>query len=185
MKSTICTRQQWTGYNYYFKGTLIRRHRVPLPAPNDERFYRVEDMNVGKDIVLHGKIFRITVRIMKSWVSVLHVLPLRPHRTAMNSRGIFSENLVSVFLRLRPHPKTPTPCIKGRYELNFVIYILLASHQLVSCIKSLLCFVPIHRNQPPCSHSGPMTRWTIWDSSWIMTERCWNFSAIGTTVTRK
>ena len=43
-------------------GTLIRRHRIPRPPPNDEEFYTVEDFNVDKEIVLHGKKFQITVR---------------------------------------------------------------------------------------------------------------------------
>ena len=49
-------------FSNLFAGTLFRRHRIPLPAPNDSLFYTVEDFNVDKDIVLHGRTFKITVR---------------------------------------------------------------------------------------------------------------------------
>lgn len=37
------------------QGTLIRRHRIPLQAPNDDQFYTVEHFNVGNEIVLYGR----------------------------------------------------------------------------------------------------------------------------------
>ena len=42
------------------QGTLIRRHRIPLPPPHDEEFYTVEHFNVGKEIQLYSKTFKIT-----------------------------------------------------------------------------------------------------------------------------
>ena len=42
-------------------GTLIRRHRIPLPSPHDEDYYTMDDFNVGKKVVLHGRTFQITV----------------------------------------------------------------------------------------------------------------------------
>ena len=44
----------------YITGTLIRRHRVPKPPPNDDEFYTIEDFNVGKEISLYSKVFKIT-----------------------------------------------------------------------------------------------------------------------------
>ena len=46
---------------YFLTGTLIRRHRIPLPAPNDEEFYTVENFNVGQEIMLYSRTFKITV----------------------------------------------------------------------------------------------------------------------------
>lgn len=46
---------------YLLTGTLIRRHRIPLPAPNDEEFYTVENFNVGQEIMLYSRTFKITV----------------------------------------------------------------------------------------------------------------------------
>jgi len=37
------------------QGTLIRRHRIPLPAPNDDEFYNVEHFNVGNELVFYGR----------------------------------------------------------------------------------------------------------------------------------
>ena len=41
-------------------GTLIRRHRIPRPPPHDDTFYTVEDFNVGKEIVLYSRTFKLT-----------------------------------------------------------------------------------------------------------------------------
>jgi len=42
------------------QGTLIRRHRIPLPPPNDDTFYTVDDFNVGKEIKLYSRTFHLT-----------------------------------------------------------------------------------------------------------------------------
>lgn len=42
-------------------GTLIRRHRIALPPPNDDTFYTVKDFNVGEKLVLYGRVFSIVV----------------------------------------------------------------------------------------------------------------------------
>uniref|UniRef100_A0A8C5LW21 EF-hand domain-containing family member C2 n=1 Tax=Leptobrachium leishanense TaxID=445787 RepID=A0A8C5LW21_9ANUR len=41
------------------QGTIIRRHRIPLPPPNDEQFYKVDDFNINKDIIFYSRVFRI------------------------------------------------------------------------------------------------------------------------------
>ena len=43
-----------------FSGTLIRRHRIPKPPPNDDEYYTVEDLNLNKEISLYSKVFKIT-----------------------------------------------------------------------------------------------------------------------------
>ena len=40
-------------------GTIIRRHRIPKPAPNEHLFYNVHDFNIGIEIEFYGKILRI------------------------------------------------------------------------------------------------------------------------------
>merc|ERR1712159_745556 len=42
------------------QGTLIRRHRVPLPAPRDDEFYTVDHFNVGQEVILYGRRFKLT-----------------------------------------------------------------------------------------------------------------------------
>ncbi|XP_051565641.1 EF-hand domain-containing family member C2 [Myxocyprinus asiaticus] len=42
------------------QGTLIRRHRIPLPAPKDDHFYNVHHFNINQEIVLYSRTFMIT-----------------------------------------------------------------------------------------------------------------------------
>merc|ERR1712110_406897 len=42
------------------QGTLIRRHRIPRPPPNEDEFYTAEDFNIGSEINLYSKVFKIT-----------------------------------------------------------------------------------------------------------------------------
>lgn len=42
------------------QGTLIRRHRIPKSPPNDDLFYTVEDFNVGQEVTLYSRVFKIT-----------------------------------------------------------------------------------------------------------------------------
>jgi len=42
------------------QGTLMRRHRVPLPAPMDDDFYTVDQFNVGNEVTLYGRKFKLT-----------------------------------------------------------------------------------------------------------------------------
>lgn len=42
------------------QGTLIRRHRIPLPPPNDDKFYTVDHFNIGNEVTFYSKTFKIT-----------------------------------------------------------------------------------------------------------------------------
>ncbi|XP_039532156.1 EF-hand domain-containing family member C2 isoform X2 [Pimephales promelas] len=42
------------------QGTLIRRHRIPLPAPKDDCFYNVHHFNINQEILLYSRTFMIT-----------------------------------------------------------------------------------------------------------------------------
>uniref|UniRef100_A0A671QVC3 EF-hand domain-containing family member C2 n=1 Tax=Sinocyclocheilus anshuiensis TaxID=1608454 RepID=A0A671QVC3_9TELE len=42
------------------QGTLIRRHRIPLPAPKDDCFYNVHHFNINQEIVFYSRTFMIT-----------------------------------------------------------------------------------------------------------------------------
>ncbi|XP_028379129.1 EF-hand domain-containing family member C2 isoform X1 [Phyllostomus discolor] len=41
------------------QGTIIRRHRIPLPPPDDDQFYTVYSFNISIDIVFYGRTFKI------------------------------------------------------------------------------------------------------------------------------
>jgi DUF1126 PH-like domain len=40
-------------------GTIIRRHRIPRPPPNDSTFYTVEDLNVGNELLIYARRFKL------------------------------------------------------------------------------------------------------------------------------
>lgn len=42
------------------QGTLIARLRIRFPPPMDDNFYDVLDINIGREIELFGKVFKIT-----------------------------------------------------------------------------------------------------------------------------
>ncbi|KAL7881553.1 hypothetical protein AOLI_G00084010 [Acnodon oligacanthus] len=42
------------------QGTLIRRHRIPLPAPSDEQFYNLHHFNINQEVVFYSRTFTIT-----------------------------------------------------------------------------------------------------------------------------
>ena len=41
-------------------GTFIRRHRIPLPPPNDDQFYNVYHFNINQQMVLYSRTFTLT-----------------------------------------------------------------------------------------------------------------------------
>ncbi|CAF0744089.1 unnamed protein product [Rotaria sp. Silwood1] len=41
------------------QGTILKRHRVPLPAPNDDRFYTYDQFNVGAEVSLYGRVYKL------------------------------------------------------------------------------------------------------------------------------
>ncbi|XP_054829928.1 EF-hand domain-containing family member C2 isoform X2 [Eublepharis macularius] len=41
------------------QGTLIRRHRIPLPPPDEDQFYTVDYFNLDRDVIFYGRRYRI------------------------------------------------------------------------------------------------------------------------------
>lgn len=41
------------------QGTILKRHRVPLPAPNDDRFYTYDLFNVGAEVSFYGRVYKL------------------------------------------------------------------------------------------------------------------------------
>ncbi|XP_012373313.1 EF-hand domain-containing family member C2 [Octodon degus] len=56
---TIEVNEPEVGNSALPQGTNIRRHRIALPPPNDDRFYTVYDFNINIDIVFYGRTFKI------------------------------------------------------------------------------------------------------------------------------
>lgn len=42
------------------QGTLIRRQQIPLPAPWKDDLYSILDFNIGKEVELYGRVYKIT-----------------------------------------------------------------------------------------------------------------------------
>ncbi|KAL2081357.1 hypothetical protein ACEWY4_023210 [Coilia grayii] len=42
------------------QGTLIRRHRISLPPPDDDQFYNVHHFNINQEMALYSRTFKIT-----------------------------------------------------------------------------------------------------------------------------
>ncbi|KAJ4428509.1 hypothetical protein ANN_24551 [Periplaneta americana] len=42
------------------QGTLISRQRIPFPPPRNEDFYDILDFNIGKEVELYGRVYKIT-----------------------------------------------------------------------------------------------------------------------------
>ena len=43
------------------QGDIIRRHRIPRPSPADGTFYTLDDFNVGRELSLYAKSFKLAV----------------------------------------------------------------------------------------------------------------------------
>uniref|UniRef100_A0A670YWT8 EF-hand domain containing 2 n=1 Tax=Pseudonaja textilis TaxID=8673 RepID=A0A670YWT8_PSETE len=41
------------------QGTLLRRHRIPLPPPNEDQFYTVDYFNLDTDVIFYGQRYKI------------------------------------------------------------------------------------------------------------------------------
>ena len=42
------------------QGTLISRQRIPYPAPRNSDFYDILDFNIGKEVELYGRVYKVT-----------------------------------------------------------------------------------------------------------------------------
>jgi len=43
----------------YVTGTILNRHRVPKPAPDDDQYYRADDLNIGVELNLHSRVVKL------------------------------------------------------------------------------------------------------------------------------
>lgn len=92
------------------QGTLIRRHRIPRPPPHDDEFYTVEDFNVGQEITLYSRTFKITGcdefthNFLRKLGVRVHIPESQPTDPYMTHRKAMDESMQP----LRPYEKYDT-----------------------------------------------------------------------------
>uniref|UniRef100_A0AAY5EMV3 EF-hand domain-containing family member C2 n=1 Tax=Electrophorus electricus TaxID=8005 RepID=A0AAY5EMV3_ELEEL len=98
------------------QGTLIHRHRIPLPAPNDDQFYNLHHFNIDQEIVLYSRTFVIT------------------------ACDAFTCNFLrKVGVRVRPPAATPTdPYSKLRQEVSEPVMKPLRPYERLDTLKQFL-----------------------------------------------
>eukprot|EP00794_Sanderia_malayensis_P011387 gene11387-12573_t len=92
------------------QGTLIRRHRIPLPSPHDDEFYNVEHFNVGKEMKLYSKTFHITGcdEFTNNFLKKLGVRVKQPSEIPTDPYTGHREKLTESMQPLRPYEKLDT-----------------------------------------------------------------------------
>ncbi|XP_002735862.1 EF-hand domain-containing family member C2-like [Saccoglossus kowalevskii] len=92
------------------QGTLIRRHRIPLPPPNDDEFYTIENFNVGKEITLYSRTFKITNcdQFTYNFLRKLGVRVNLPEDTPSDPYTNHRKNMDETQQPLRPYEKVDT-----------------------------------------------------------------------------
>jgi hypothetical protein len=41
------------------QGTILKRHRAPLPAPNDDRFFTYDQFSAGAEVSFYGRVYKL------------------------------------------------------------------------------------------------------------------------------
>ncbi|XP_076806481.1 EF-hand domain-containing family member C2-like [Clavelina lepadiformis] len=92
------------------QGTLIRRHRIPLPAPHDDEFYTIEHFNVGNELVLYGKKFKLTNcdEFTKNFLCKLGVRVNTPQESPNDPYSSMRKEMEESMQALRPYERTDT-----------------------------------------------------------------------------
>lgn len=92
------------------QGTLIRRHRIPRPPPNDDTFYTVEDFNVGKEITLYSRTFKLTAcdKFTENFLGKLGVRVNNPGGIPCDPYTTHRKALDESMQPLRPYEKHDT-----------------------------------------------------------------------------
>ncbi|XP_042723505.1 EF-hand domain-containing family member C2 [Lagopus leucura] len=41
------------------QGTIVRRHRIPLPSPNEDQFYTIDHFNINTEVIFYARRYKI------------------------------------------------------------------------------------------------------------------------------
>jgi len=89
------------------QGTIIRRHRIPKPAPLDDQYYTVQDFNIGNEIILYGKKFKLCDgdQFTKNFLYKLGVRVGEPCEIPINPYTKLREDQAAANEPLRPYER--------------------------------------------------------------------------------
>ncbi|KAJ0070118.1 hypothetical protein NL108_002431, partial [Boleophthalmus pectinirostris] len=92
------------------QGTLIRRHRIPLPPPNDDQFYNIFHFNINQEILLYSRRFMITNcdTFTRNFITNLGVLLNEPTVSPVDPYSQLREDIEKSMKPLRPYEKYDT-----------------------------------------------------------------------------
>ncbi|KAK5607935.1 EF-hand domain-containing member C2, partial [Crenichthys baileyi] len=92
------------------QGTLIHRHRIPLPPPNDDQFYNVLHFNINQDMVLHSRTFTVTNcdSFTKNFLTKLGVRLNEPAMMPDDPYSKLRQQLEESMKPLRPYERRDT-----------------------------------------------------------------------------
>ncbi|KAL5963516.1 EF-hand domain-containing family member C2 [Taenia solium] len=83
------------------QGTIVRRHRIRKPPPYEECFYTVEDFNVGIDLELYGRVYRL-VSCDKFTANFLRKLGVRVNESEPIPDDPYTMHRISVSDAMQP-----------------------------------------------------------------------------------
>ncbi|KAK7882331.1 hypothetical protein WMY93_028505 [Mugilogobius chulae] len=92
------------------QGTFIRRHRIPLPPPNDDQFYNVSHFNINQEIILYSRKFIITDcdTFTRNFITNLGVCLNEPKMSPMDTYTQRRDNEEKSMRPLRPYERYDT-----------------------------------------------------------------------------
>ncbi|XP_046853746.1 EF-hand domain-containing family member C2-like [Xenia sp. Carnegie-2017] len=92
------------------QGTLIRRHRVPLPVPNDDYFYTVDHFNIGREVNIYSKVFKIIDcdEFTRNFLTKLGVRVGKPEKFPDDPYSLHRCEMKESMQPLRPYEKQDT-----------------------------------------------------------------------------
>ncbi|CAL9690452.1 unnamed protein product [Knipowitschia caucasica] len=92
------------------QGILIRRHRVPLPPPNDGQFYNIFHFNINQEIVLYSRKFTITNcdTFTRNFITNLGVRLNEPTTLPVDPYSQLREDMEKNMKPLRPYERKNT-----------------------------------------------------------------------------
>ncbi|XP_014194781.1 EF-hand domain-containing family member C2 isoform X2 [Haplochromis burtoni] len=92
------------------QGTLIRRHRIPLPPPNEGQFYNLFHFNINQQMKLHSRTFTVTDcdSFTRNFLTKLGVHVNNPTTVPEDPYSSLREQLKKSMQPLRPYERHDT-----------------------------------------------------------------------------